>query len=60
MLTLGLGVLVLNGAVVLRRRRSSSRACTSTTSATGIVVAIGLTVVNTLVTSLLAIDDDDF
>lgn len=27
---------------------------------TGVIVAIGLTVVNTLVTSLLAIDDDDF
>jgi uncharacterized membrane protein YvlD (DUF360 family) len=58
-LTLGLGVLVLNGAVVLF---VSSLDAGMTLDGLGpaIVVALGLTVVNTAVTSLLAIDDDDF
>jgi uncharacterized membrane protein YvlD (DUF360 family) len=58
-LTLGLGVLVLNGAVVwavaaLEPGLEVSR------FGVGIVVAFGLTVVNTVATSLLAIDDEDF
>jgi uncharacterized membrane protein YvlD (DUF360 family) len=58
-LTLGLGVLVLNGAVVwLVSVIEPSMHVTSLGA--GIVVALGITVVNTLVTSLLAIDDDDF
>jgi uncharacterized membrane protein YvlD (DUF360 family) len=58
-LTLGLGVLVLNGAVIW---------CVSAIDTgihvrglgVGIVVSLGLTIVNTVVSSLLAIDDDDF
>jgi uncharacterized membrane protein YvlD (DUF360 family) len=58
-LTLGLGVLVLNGAVVwavaaLEPGLEVSR------FGVGVVVAFGLTVVNTALTSLLAIDDEDF
>ena len=58
-LTLGLGVLVLNGAVVLAVS-AIEPGLTVDGLCAGIVVALGLTVVNTLVTSLLAIDDDDF
>ena len=58
-LTLGLGVLVLNGAVI-----AAVAAIEPGVHVDGlgpaVVVAIGLTVVNTAVTSLLAIDDDDF
>ncbi len=58
-LTLGLGVLVLNGGVVwgvslIEPGMQVSR------FGVGVVVAFGLTVVNTALTSLLAIDDDDF
>ena len=49
-LTLGLGVLVLNGAVVVLRVSQLDRASTSTASAPAIVVAVGVTVVNTLAT----------
>ena len=58
-LTLGLGVLVLNGAVVLAVSEIEPGLTVDGLFA-GIVVALGLTVVNTLVTTLLAIDDDDF
>ncbi len=58
-LTLGLGVLVLNGLVVYGVSLLDAGIEVRSVGA-GIVVAIGLTVVNTLVTSLLAIDDDDF
>src|SRR5215218_3224205 len=58
-LTLGLGVLVLNGAVILVVAAISPGLSVSGLLE-GIVVVIGLTVVNTLVTSLLGIDDDDF
>ena len=58
-LTLGLGVLVLNGGVVLFVA-SLDPGVTIDGLGTAIVVALGLTVVNTAVTSLLAIDDDDF
>jgi uncharacterized membrane protein YvlD (DUF360 family) len=58
-LTLGLGVLVLNGAVVWLVSVIDPDMHVNTLGA-GIAVAIGITVVNTLVTSLLAIDDDDF
>jgi uncharacterized membrane protein YvlD (DUF360 family) len=58
-LTLGLGVLALNGAVVwlvslIEPGMEVDR------FGVGVLVALGLTVVNTLFTSLLAIDDDDF
>ncbi len=58
-LTLGLGVLVLNGAVVLV---VSSLDIGFRVDGLGpaIGVAIGITLINTVVTSLLAIDDDDF
>jgi uncharacterized membrane protein YvlD (DUF360 family) len=58
-LTLGLGVLLLNGAVVWLVSVIDPDMHVRTLGA-GIAVAIGITVVNTLVTSLLAIDDDDF
>jgi hypothetical protein len=58
-LTLGLGVLVLNGAVVWLVSEIDPDMHVNTLGA-GVAVAIGITVVNTLVTSLLAIDDDDF
>jgi uncharacterized membrane protein YvlD (DUF360 family) len=58
-LTLGLGVLVLNGAVVLAVSALDTGMTVDGLGA-GIVVAIAITVVNTLATSLLAIDDDDF
>lgn len=58
-LTLGLGVLVLNGAVVLFVAQVDP-GVTIDGLGTAVVVALGLTVVNTAVTSLLAIDDDDF
>src|SRR5256885_15467639 len=58
-LTLGLGVLVLNGAVILAASTLDAGIEIDGLGA-AIAVAIGLTVVNTIGTSLLAIDDDDF
>src|SRR5215212_10008200 len=58
-LTLGLGALILNGAVILAVAAVSPGLAVSGLLE-GVVVVIGLTVVNTLVTSLLGIDDDDF
>jgi uncharacterized membrane protein YvlD (DUF360 family) len=58
-LTLGLGALVLNGAVVLLVSELDAGLQVDTLVA-AIAVAFALTVVNTAVTSLLAIDDDDF
>jgi uncharacterized membrane protein YvlD (DUF360 family) len=58
-LTLGLGVLALNGAVIWLVSVIEPDMHVNSLGA-GIAVAIGITVVNTLVTSLLAIDDDDF
>jgi uncharacterized membrane protein YvlD (DUF360 family) len=58
-LTLGLGVLVLNGAVVWAVSAIEPGMKVDSLGV-GIVVAFGLTVGNTAVTSLLAIDDDDF
>jgi uncharacterized membrane protein YvlD (DUF360 family) len=58
-LTLGLGVLALNGAVVWLVSVIEPDLQVKSLGA-GIVVAVGITIVNTLVTSLLAIDDDDF
>jgi uncharacterized membrane protein YvlD (DUF360 family) len=58
-LTLGLGVLILNGAIVLIVAELA-KGVTVNDVFSGVVVAIGITVVNTLVSSLLAIDDDDF
>ena len=58
-LTLGLGVLVLNGAVVLFVSEVEPGVHVRDLAA-GIAVAVGITLVNTLTTSLLAIDDDDF
>jgi uncharacterized membrane protein YvlD (DUF360 family) len=58
-LTLGLGVLLLNGAVILAVSQLEPSMHVRDLG-TGIAVAIGITVVNTLATSLLAIDDDDF
>jgi uncharacterized membrane protein YvlD (DUF360 family) len=58
-LTLGLGALALNGAVVLAVS-ALEPGMEVRGLGVGVVVALGLTVSNTLVTSLLAIDDDDF
>jgi uncharacterized membrane protein YvlD (DUF360 family) len=58
-LTLGLGVLILNGLVVWLVSVIEPSMHVEDLG-TGIVVAIGITVANTLATSLLAIDDDDF
>jgi uncharacterized membrane protein YvlD (DUF360 family) len=58
-LTLGFGVLVLNGAVILAVA-AISRGLVVSGLLSGIIVVVGLTLINTLVTSLLGIDDDDF
>ncbi|MFL5902308.1 MAG: phage holin family protein, partial [Solirubrobacteraceae bacterium] len=58
-LTLGLGVVVLNGAMVLLVSAIEPGLEVSTLLA-GIAVALGLTIATTAATSLLAIDDDEF
>ena len=58
-LTLGLGVLVLNGAVILAVAAIDKGMHVRSLGA-GVVVAIVLTAATTVVTSLLAIDDNDF
>jgi uncharacterized membrane protein YvlD (DUF360 family) len=58
-LTLGLGAIVLNGALVLATD-AIAPGIQVRDLGTGIVVALGITIVNTAVTSMLAIDDDDF
>jgi uncharacterized membrane protein YvlD (DUF360 family) len=58
-LTLGLGVIVLNGAMVLLVA-AIDPGLTVTSLFAGVVVALSVTVVNTAVISLLAIDDDAF
>ncbi len=55
-MTLGLGALVLNGAIVLLVAELAPGLTISSLSA-AIVVTIAITVVNTMATSLLAIDD---
>ena len=57
-LTVGLGVLVLNGAVIVGVAELEPGLHVDDLG-TGIVTALGLTLVTTLVTTLLAIDDDD-
>jgi uncharacterized membrane protein YvlD (DUF360 family) len=58
-LTLGLGAIVLNGALILAVSALEPGLHVDDL-VTGIVVALAITIVNTAVTSLLAIDDDDF
>jgi uncharacterized membrane protein YvlD (DUF360 family) len=58
-MTLGLGALILNGAIVFVVAELAE-GVTVEDVFSGVVVVIGITVVNTLVSSLLAIDDDDF
>jgi uncharacterized membrane protein YvlD (DUF360 family) len=58
-LTLGIGALVLNGAIVLAVGAIDPGIHVDDLGS-GIVVALGLTVINILITSLLALDDDDF
>ncbi len=58
-LTLGLGVIVLNGAVVLFVSSVDPDFHVDSLFA-GVVVALAVTVVSTAATSLLAIDDDEF
>jgi uncharacterized membrane protein YvlD (DUF360 family) len=58
-LTLGLGALFLNGLVVAAAA-AIEPGVTLDDVFTGVLVAIGLTFVNTLFTTLFAIDDEDF
>jgi uncharacterized membrane protein YvlD (DUF360 family) len=58
-LTLGLGAVALNGALILAVAALDPGLHVRDLG-TGIVVAVGITIVNTAVTSLLAIDDDGF
>ena len=58
-LTLGLGVLVLNGLLIALVDAIYPSFDVKTLGA-AIIIAFGLTLVTTMVTSLLAIDDDDF
>src|SRR5262245_7139801 len=58
-LTLGLGALVVNGLLILGAA-SLDKGVTIDGLWTAIGVALCLTLVNTLVTSALAVDDDDF
>jgi uncharacterized membrane protein YvlD (DUF360 family) len=58
-LTLGLGVVALNGALILAVSAIQPGLEVKTLLA-GIIVALGVTIVNTAATSLLAIDDESF
>jgi uncharacterized membrane protein YvlD (DUF360 family) len=58
-LTLGIGPLLLNGAVVVAVA-ALEPGLTISGLAVGVVVALVLTLANTAATALLAIDDDDF
>jgi uncharacterized membrane protein YvlD (DUF360 family) len=58
-LTLGLAVVVLNGAIVLLVSSIAPGLEVASLSA-GIIVALGLTVVNTVVSYALAMDDEGF
>ena len=58
-LTLGLGVIVLNGAIVLLVAEIEPGLHVSTLLA-GVIVAIAITLVNTVVSYLFAVDDDWF
>jgi uncharacterized membrane protein YvlD (DUF360 family) len=58
-LTLGLGALVVNGLLILGAA-SLDKGVTISGLWTAVGVALCLTLVNTLVTSALAVDDDDF
>jgi uncharacterized membrane protein YvlD (DUF360 family) len=57
-ITLGLGPLLLNGVIVLWASDADQIAVDNIFSA--ILVALGVTVINTFVTTLLALDDADF
>ena len=58
-LTLGLGALFLNGLIVAAAA-AIEPGVTLDSVLDGVLVAIGLTAVNTLFTTLFAIDDEDF
>jgi uncharacterized membrane protein YvlD (DUF360 family) len=58
-LTLGLGALLLNGLVVAAAA-ALEPGVTLDSVLDGVIVAIGLTAVNTIFTTLFAIDDEDF
>ncbi len=58
-LTLGLGALVLNGVIVLIASELDSGIKLDGLGS-AIVLAIGLTAVNTILTTLFAVDDEDF
>ena len=58
-LTLGLGALLINGLIVLLAAYVEP-GVTVDGLVDGVIVAIGLTVVNTVFTTLFAVDDEDF
>ena len=58
--TLGLGVLLLNGIFVLLASSILSDWVHVDSLLAAIVVAIGLTIINSVVTAFFSIDDDDF
>jgi uncharacterized membrane protein YvlD (DUF360 family) len=58
-MTLGLGVVLLNGAVVLLAS-AIAPGFEVTSLAAGVVLALTVTVVNTVVSAVLAVDDDGF
>jgi uncharacterized membrane protein YvlD (DUF360 family) len=58
-MTLGLGVVLLNGAIVLLASAIAPGFEVTSLSA-GVVVALAVTIVNTAVSAVLAIDDDGF
>lgn len=59
-LTLGLGVLVLNGVFVWLASDILDSHVSIANLWTAVVVAIGLMLINGIVTAFLSIDDDDF
>jgi uncharacterized membrane protein YvlD (DUF360 family) len=59
-ITLGLGVLLLNGVFVWLASSILSDWVRVDTLLAAIVVAVGLTIINNVVTAFLSIDDDDF
>ena len=58
-LTLGIGALLLNGLIVLIAARINTQSIAIDDLTTAIVVALGITLINTLVLNILAIDDDE-
>ena len=58
--TLGLGVLFLNGTVVFLAAKLPEETIYLSSFGTAIIVAFGITLINTLLMTALAVEDDDF